>query len=141
MKKTINIMGDTQRQQWHSAVNILRQMGGDMTREGRSAICDELDRYIDFMEDANEKQEQKTVYALICKVYRNGDLSVDVKLFSDIEYARDELHSQYEETMLLWHFETEQQDEYHNCEETDDRSRINDYIDFAEWRIKKMEVI
>lgn len=51
MEKTINILGNTQREQWHSVVNMLRQLGGDMTREGRSAICDEIDRYIDFCED------------------------------------------------------------------------------------------
>ena len=50
-RKTINIMGDTQRQQWHGVVNMLRQLGGDLTREGRSSLCDELDRYIDFVED------------------------------------------------------------------------------------------
>lgn len=50
-KKTINVLGDTQRQQWHSVVHMLRQLGGDMTREGRSALCDEIDRYIDHCED------------------------------------------------------------------------------------------
>lgn len=50
-KKTINILGDNQREQWHTVVNMLRVLGGDMTREGRSAICDELDRYIDHAED------------------------------------------------------------------------------------------
>lgn len=51
--KTINVnpLGTTQREQWHSVVNILRTMGGDMTREGRDAICGELDRYIDGVED------------------------------------------------------------------------------------------
>ena len=48
---TINIMGDTQRDQWHSVVHMLRQLGGDLTYEGRSQLCDELDRYIDFAED------------------------------------------------------------------------------------------
>lgn len=47
----VNILGDTQREQWHSVVNILRQLGGDMTRKGRSDICDELDRYIDRVEN------------------------------------------------------------------------------------------
>lgn len=51
MSKTISIMGDTQREQWHGVVNMLRQLGGDMTREGRAALCDELDRYIDSVED------------------------------------------------------------------------------------------
>lgn len=47
----INIMGDTQRDQWHNVVHMLRQLGGDLTYEGRSRLCDELDRYIDFVED------------------------------------------------------------------------------------------
>lgn len=46
----VNPLGDSQREQWHSVVNMLRQLGGDMTREGRSALCDELDRYIDHCE-------------------------------------------------------------------------------------------
>lgn len=49
--KTINILGDSQREQWHSVVNMLRMLGGDLTREGRSALCDEIDRYIDHCED------------------------------------------------------------------------------------------
>lgn len=49
--KTINILGDSQREQWHSVVNMLRQLGGDLTRKGRSDICDEIDRYIDYCED------------------------------------------------------------------------------------------
>ena len=63
MKKTINVLGDTQREQWHSVVHMLRTLGGDMTREGRSAICDELDRYIDYAEDIfcelQKEEEQK----------------------------------------------------------------------------------
>lgn len=51
MAKTINILGDTQREQWKTVVNMLRLLGGDMDREGRSALCDEIDRYIDFAED------------------------------------------------------------------------------------------
>lgn len=50
-KKTINVLGDSQREQWHTVVNMLRQLGGDLTREGRSGLCDELDRYIDYAED------------------------------------------------------------------------------------------
>lgn len=53
-RKTISIMGETQREMWHSVVNILRICGGDMTAKGRSDICDELDRYIDAMEDLND---------------------------------------------------------------------------------------
>lgn len=49
--KTINILGTTQREQWHSVVNMLRQLGGSLDYEGRSELCDELDRYIDGVED------------------------------------------------------------------------------------------
>ena len=60
--KTINILGDSQREQWHSVVNLLRQLGGDMTRKGRSDLCDELDRYIDCVEDIFDeiRKEQET---------------------------------------------------------------------------------
>lgn len=59
--KTVNVLGDTQREQWHSVVQILRQLGGDMTREGRSAVCDELDRYIDAVEDVfDEMRKEET---------------------------------------------------------------------------------
>ena len=53
MEETIklNVLGDTQRQQWHSIVHILRVCGGDMTMEGRNELCNELDRYIDHAED------------------------------------------------------------------------------------------
>ena len=60
-RKTINILGDTQRQQWHSVVHLLRAAGGDMTCQGRAALCDELDRYIDGVEDVLDelrKEEQ-----------------------------------------------------------------------------------
>lgn len=62
--KTINVnpLGTTQREQWHSVVNILRRMGGDLTAEGRAGICDELDRYIDYAEDIMDEireQEEK----------------------------------------------------------------------------------
>ena len=59
MKKTINVLWDTQREQWHSVVHMLRQLGGDMTHEGRSAICDELDRYIDLCEDIIESLKEE----------------------------------------------------------------------------------
>lgn len=49
--KTINLMGDSQREQWHTIVNLLRMLGGDLDMDGRSQLCDELDRYIDFCED------------------------------------------------------------------------------------------
>ena len=48
---SFSIIGDTQRDQWHTMVDLLRKLGGDMTREGRDVICDELDRYIDHCED------------------------------------------------------------------------------------------
>ena len=57
--RTINVLGDTQRQQWHAVVNMLRQLGGDMTRKGRSELCDEIDRYIDFAEDIFDDMRAK----------------------------------------------------------------------------------
>lgn len=57
--KTVNLLGDTQREQWHSVVNMLRQLGGDMTREGRSGLCDEIDRYIDYVEDILDELRKK----------------------------------------------------------------------------------
>lgn len=49
--KTINILGDTQREQWLSVVNTLEKLGGDMSRDGRRELCDELRRYINNAED------------------------------------------------------------------------------------------
>lgn len=49
--KTINVLPDTQREQWHMVVNLLRQLGGAMDQKGRSDLCDEIDRYIDHVED------------------------------------------------------------------------------------------
>lgn len=57
--ETINVLGETRREQWHSVVQILRQLGGDMTREGRSAVCDELDRYIDAVEDVFDEMRRE----------------------------------------------------------------------------------
>ena len=56
--KTINIMGESQREQWHNVVNLLRQLGGDLDKKGRSDICDEIDRYIDFVEDILDKMRK-----------------------------------------------------------------------------------
>lgn len=55
--KTINILGETQREQWHTIVRMLRLLGED--KESRNAFCDEIDRYIDFAEDMFEKMEMK----------------------------------------------------------------------------------
>ena len=46
----VNPLGESQREQWHTVVNLLRQLGGDMDYKGRSALCDEIDRYIDYAE-------------------------------------------------------------------------------------------
>lgn len=59
--KTVNVLGDTQREQWHNVVNMLRLLGGDMTREGRSALCDEIDRYIDACEDVFDEMRKENV--------------------------------------------------------------------------------
>lgn len=55
----INILGDSQREQWHGVVNMLRQLGGDLTRKGRSDLCDEIDRYIDYCEDIFDKMRKE----------------------------------------------------------------------------------
>ena len=59
--KTINILGTTQREQWHNVVNMLRQLGGSLDYEGRSELCDEIYRYIDGVEDIFDdlREEQK----------------------------------------------------------------------------------
>lgn len=57
--ESINVLGDTQRQQWKSLVHILRAAGGDMTYESRAALCDELERYIDHCEDIFDKMRKE----------------------------------------------------------------------------------
>ncbi len=57
--KTVNVLGETQREQWHSVVHMLRQLGGDMTYEGRSALCDEIDKYIDAVEDVFDEMRKE----------------------------------------------------------------------------------
>lgn len=59
MAKTINVLGDTQREMWHNVVHMLRQLGGDLDRKGRSALCDEIDRYIDFCEDQFDEMRKE----------------------------------------------------------------------------------
>lgn len=48
MTKTINILGDTQREQWHSIVNMLKPF---ISSTAAYPILDEIHRYIDFAED------------------------------------------------------------------------------------------
>lgn len=57
--KTINILGETQREQWHSVVNTIRLLGQDITRDTLSDLCDDIDRYIDFAEDLIEKIKEE----------------------------------------------------------------------------------
>ena len=55
--KTINVnpLGTTQREQWHSVVNILRRMGGDMTAEAAAGYCaaEDYDRWFFEQEEQN----------------------------------------------------------------------------------------
>lgn len=91
MEETIkvNVLGDTQRQQWHTIVNILRVCGGDMTREGRNGICDELDRYIDAMEDANEDREMSAHEALVCMAIHTNTMGIlDYDDFDNLDEFR-----------------------------------------------------
>lgn len=48
MTKTINILGDTQREQWHTVVNMLKPF---IDNTAAYPILDEIHRYIDFAED------------------------------------------------------------------------------------------
>ena len=57
----LNPLGETQREQWHSVVNLLRQLGGDLDYEGRSSLCDEIDRYIDNCENVFDEIRKKGV--------------------------------------------------------------------------------
>ena len=57
--KTINLMPDTQRDQWHMVVDVVRRLGRDMTREGLDGLCDELDRYIDHCEDIFDEMRKE----------------------------------------------------------------------------------
>lgn len=45
--KIINILGDTQREQWHTIVSMINWR----TDGSVSELCKELHRYIDFCED------------------------------------------------------------------------------------------
>ena len=60
--KTVNVLGETQREQWHNVVNMLRLLGGDMTYRGRSDLCDELDRYIDAVEDVFDEMRKENTH-------------------------------------------------------------------------------
>ena len=140
--KTINILGDSQREQWHSVVNMLRQLGGDMTREGRSALCDELDRYIDAMEDANEDSEQDRIFVLTTSEYLsvNCSLDVEVKLFNSIDLARAEMKKQYEEQIALWDIKPDELNEFVSYSIDDNHARVDCYTDFATWKIEEKVV-
>lgn len=74
--RTINLLGETQREQWHTVVNMLRLVGGDMTREGRNEICNELDKYIDAMEDANEDRGMSAHEALVCMAIHTNTMGL-----------------------------------------------------------------
>lgn len=143
--KTINILGDSQREQWHGVVNMLRQLGGSLDLEGRSALCDELDRYIDAMEDINEQEdEQESVYALIAKEYLSVDCSfgVEVKLFNSIKRAREEMKKQYDEQLAMWDetLESCNESEFVGYSIDENHARVDAYTDFADWRIERMVV-
>ena len=55
----VNPLGESQREQWHTVVNLLRQLGGDMDFKGRSALCDEIDRYIDHVESILDEMRKE----------------------------------------------------------------------------------
>lgn len=59
MTKTINILPEERRDQWHMVVNMLRHTGTALTQEGINAFCDEIDRYIDGVEDYIKELEAR----------------------------------------------------------------------------------
>ena len=139
--KTINLLGDSQREQWHSVVNMLRQLGGDLTYEGRSQLCDELDRYIDAMEDAIEENgKPRKVYALICCEYVEQNSGAAVTLYDNEKAARDEMKRQYEETLSLWKHEAGVERDDYYCEFSDRRANVTEWFDDVFWRIEEQEV-
>jgi len=139
--KTINILGETQREQWHSVVNMLRQLGGDLTREGRSELCDELDRYIDAMEDANEAEDEpRKVFALICWSYVEAMSESDVKLFESVEDAMGEMARQYGEMVDLWKHDVGVHTLEYDSELTEYRASLTEGFDSIWWRIEEQEV-
>jgi hypothetical protein len=139
--KTINILGDSQREQWHGVVNMLRHLGGDMPRESRSELCDELDRYIDAMEDANEENSKpQKVYALVCYEYVEQQSGSEVALYETEEAARNEMRKQYEEIIALWKHDVSVTQADYFCEFSDRAAIITEYFDDIFWRIEEKEV-
>lgn len=107
--KPINILGDTQREQWHIVVNMLRQLGGALDYKGRDELCCELDRYIDAMEDANEADE--TVYVLTRCVYSDFSGSrTEAFVFRSSRQAYDEMVDQYKGMAEIWNYDEAKED-------------------------------
>lgn len=143
--KTINIFGDTQREQWHGVVNIMRQMGGVLDKEGRSEICDELDRYIDAMEDANGAPQ--TVYVLT-HTFLEYNLNTPIpetvsSVFLSLKQAEEAMTRAYD---VIWH--NWELDKLSDTEVENITSGITDEgwavisVDgrFCSWKIEKCEV-
>lgn len=57
--KTINILGETQRDQWLTVVRLLRDLGPELPRTERKKIADELERYINNAEDIFDKMREE----------------------------------------------------------------------------------
>ena len=136
--KTINILGDSQREQWHSVVNMLRQLGGDLTYEGRSQLCDELDRYIDAMEDANEARENEKLFVLASAGYIEGwiDDGVDAKLYANVDAAREQMRAEWQEVIDEWELKNEE----HRAEISDNSAYISCSHGEIVWNINEQGV-
>ena len=110
--KTINILGETQREQWHSVVNVLRQIGGDLTHEGRSELCDELDRYIDGAEDVFDElraEQEAERPQLVDKDGNERKTVAEQELL--VEWAQDHKRRvDYKITEWLWGDEQDEAD-------------------------------
>ena len=58
MDMKVHMLGETRREQWHAIVNIMRQTHQCLKHEAFCELCDELDRYIDAVEDVLEEDEE-----------------------------------------------------------------------------------
>ena len=136
--KTINILGDTQRDQWHGVVNMLRQLGGDMTREGRSALCDELDRYIDAMEDANDSEEE--VYVLTSYGRTECSMGGVAYVYDSLEAAQQKMREEVAETISDFELDADNLGEFQSINIGDTSAFVENLYDEWYWKIERKTI-
>lgn len=139
--KTFNILGDTQREQWHAVVNMLRQLGGDMDYDGRSALCDEIDRYIDHCEDILDEMreedngsEEETHKKNEPEVfYSGGNIWISAMYIDDNIYCTTDNY-EYEDCLVFYDHRTEDQDDPFPCQSWVNDKEKSEFSD-EEWEI------